>query len=112
MKSEVKIIPQMCVMSVNESRDIDISQSNSNVSCNTCRRGFTTNRGLFLHPNTCRRKQQDQQNQQSEANDDQEDTHRLQDMQRKPMNEPFYSNKKAGTTFANELNNSYDKILY
>ena len=70
----------MCVVSVNESRDIDISQSNSNVSCNICRRGFTTNRGLFLHLNTSRRKQQDQQNQQSEANDDQEDTHQLQDM--------------------------------
>ena len=56
-------------MSVNESREIDNSWNNSNVSCNICGR-FITNRGLLLHVNACRRKQQ-QQNQQLEANDDQ-----------------------------------------
>ena len=44
-------------MSVNETRDIDNSQSNSNVLCNICGRGFTTNRGLLLHLNACQRKQ-------------------------------------------------------
>ena len=43
-------------MSVNERRDIDNSQSNNNVSCNICGRGFTTNRGLLLHLNACRRR--------------------------------------------------------
>ena len=43
---------------------------------NTCGQGFTTNRGLLLHLNGCRRKQE-QQNQQLEANDDQENSHRL-----------------------------------
>ena len=98
-------------MSVNERRDIDNSQSNSNVLCNICGRGFTTNRGLLLHLNACRRKQ-GQQNQQLEDNDDQENTHWLQDMPRKPVNEPFYWNEKPGTTFINELNNAYEKIVY
>ena len=98
-------------MSVNERRDIDNSQSNNNVSCNICGRGFTTNRGLLLHLNACRRKQ-GQQNQQLEDNDDQENTHWLQDMPRKPVNEPFYWNEKPGTTFINELNNTYEKIVY
>ena len=35
-----------------------------------CGRRIATNRGLLLHLNACRRKQQEQQNQQSEANDD------------------------------------------
>ena len=48
-------------------RDIDISQSNSNVSCNICERSFTTDSGLLLLWNACRRKQQDQQNRQLEA---------------------------------------------
>ena len=64
-------------MSVNESRDIDNSRSNSIVSCNKYGKGFTTNRGLLLHLNACRRKQQELQNQQLEANDDQENTHWL-----------------------------------
>ena len=81
-------------MSVNKSRDIGNSQSNSNVSCNICGREFTTNRGLLLHLNACRRKQQEQQNQQLEANGDQENTHRLQDIPREPINEPFYWNEK------------------
>ena len=98
-------------MSVNESRDIDNSQSHSNVSCNICGRGFTTNRGLLVHLNVCRRKQE-QQNQQLEENDNQVNTHRLQDMPREPVNEIFYWNKKPGTTFINELNNAYDKIVY
>ena len=33
-------------------------------------------------------------------------------MPRKPVNEPFYWNEKTGTTFINELNNAYDKIVY
>ena len=66
----------------------------------------------MLHLNACRRKQQEQQNEQLEVNDDQQNTHRLQDMPREPINEPFYWNEKSGTTFVNELNNSYDKIVY
>ena len=62
--------------------------------------------------NACRRKQQEQQNQQLEVNDDEQNTHRLQDMPREPINEPFYWNEKPGTTFVNELNNAYDKIVY
>ena len=54
---EVKIKLQMSVLSVNKRRDIDNSQSNSNVLCNICGRGFTTNRGLLLHLNACQRKQ-------------------------------------------------------
>ena len=33
-------------------------------------------------------------------------------MPREPVNEPFYWNEKPGTTFVNELNNAYDKIVY
>ena len=66
---------------------------------------------MLLHLNACRRKQ-GQQNQQLEDNDDQENTHWLQDMPRKPVNEPFYWNEKPGTTFINELNNAYEKIVY
>ena len=95
-------------MSVNESRDIDNSQSNSKVSCNICGRGFITNKGLLLHLNAYRRKQQEQQNQQLEANDVQDKTHRLQDMSREPINEPFYWNEKPCTAFVN----AYDKIVY
>ena len=98
-------------MGVNESLTIDNSQSNSNVLRNIPRRGFTTNKGLLLHLNACRKKQE-QQNQQLEANNDQENTHRLQDMSREPVNEPFYWNEKPGKTFVNELNNAYDKIVY
>ena len=98
-------------MGVNESLTIDNSQSNNNVLRNIPRRGFTTNRGLLLHLNACRKKQE-QQNQQLEANNDQENTHRLQDMSREPVNEPFYWNEKPGKTFVNELNNAYDKIVY
>ena len=65
----------------------------------------------MLHLNACRRKQ-GQQNQQLEDNDDQENTHWLQDMPRKPVNEPFYWNEKPGTTFINELNNTYERIVY
>ena len=42
-------------MSVNENCDIDNSQSNIKVSRNICGRGFTTNTGLLLHLNACRR---------------------------------------------------------
>ena len=98
-------------MSINERRDIDNSQSNSNVLCNIWGRGITTNRGLLLQLNACQRKQ-GQQNQQLEENDDQENTYRLQDMPRKPVNEPFYWNEKPGTTFINKLNNAYEKIVY
>ena len=97
-------------MSVNESRDVDNNQSNSKVSCNICEWGFTTSRGLLLLLNACWRKQE-QQNQQLEANDDQENTHQLQDMPREPVKEPFYWNEKPGTTFVNKLNNAYDKIV-
>ena len=51
-------------MSVNEGPNIDNSQVNSNISCNVCSRGLTTNRGLLFRVNACRRKQQKQQNQQ------------------------------------------------
>ena len=78
---------------------------------NTCGRGFTTNRGLLLHLNACRRKQ-GQQSLQLEANDDQEKSHRLQDMPREPVNEPFCWDEKPGTTFVNKLNNAYNKIVY
>ena len=98
-------------MSVNERSDIDNSQSNSNVFCNICGRGFSTNKGLLLHLNACRRKQ-GQENQQLEENNDQENTHWLQDMPRKPVYETFDWNKKPGTTFINELNNAYEKIAY
>ena len=74
-------------MSVNESLDIDNNQSNSNVPCNICE--LSTNRGLLLNLNGCQRKQQQKQNKQLEANDDQENTHQLQDIPRKPLNEPF-----------------------
>ena len=77
-------------MSVNESCDIDNSQSNSNVSCNICGRRLTTDRGLLLYLNACHRKQQEQQNQQLEANDDQESTQRLQDIPHESINEPFF----------------------
>ena len=97
-------------MSVNESLDIDNNQSNSNVSCNIC--GLSNNRGLLLNLNGCQRKQKQQQNKQLEANDDQENTHRLQDIPRKPLNEPFYWNEKPGITFVNEINNTYDKFVY
>ena len=43
-------------MGVNESLTIDNSQSNSNVLRNIPRRGFTTNKGLLLHLNACRKK--------------------------------------------------------
>ena len=98
-------------MSINERRDIDNSQSNSNVLCIIWGRGITTNRGLLLQLNACQRKQ-GQQNQQLEENDDQENTYRLQDMPRKPVNEPFYWNEKPGTTFINKLNKAYEKIVY
>ena len=98
-------------MSVNERRDINNCQSNSNALCNICGRGFTTNRGLFLHLDACRRKQ-GQQYQQLEENYDQENTHRLQDMPHKPVSKPFYWNEKPGTTVINELNNVYEKIVY
>ena len=39
----------------NESHNIDNSQSNNNVSCDICGRGFTTNRGLLRHLNACSR---------------------------------------------------------
>ena len=97
-------------MSVNESRDIGNSQSNSNVSHNICGRGFTTNRGLLLYLNARRRKQQEQQNRQLETNDDQENTYRPQDMPLEPINS--YWKEKPGTTFVNELSNAYDKIAY
>ena len=45
-------------------------------------------------------------------NYDQENTYRLQDIPREPVNKPFYWNEKPGTTFANKLNNEYDKIVY
>ena len=99
-------------MSVNESRDIGNSQSNSNVSHNICGRGFTANRGLLLYLNARRRKQQEQQNRQLETNDDQENTYRLEDMPREPINEPSYWKEKPGTTFVNKLNNVYGKIAY
>ena len=98
-------------MSINERRDIDNSQSNSNVLCIIWGRGITTNRGLLLQLNACQRKQ-GQQNQQLEENDDQENTYRLQDMPRKLVNEPFYWNEKPGTTFINKLNKAYEKIVY
>ena len=98
-------------MSANESHDIGNSQSNSNISCNMCERGFTSSRGLLLHLNPCQRKQ-DQQNQQLEANDDQEKTHWLQDIPHKPINGFFYWNDKPGTTFVNEFNNAYGKMVY
>ena len=53
-----------------------------------------------------------QQNQQLEANDDQENTHWLQDIPPKPISQPFYWNKKPGATFANGLNIADDKIAY
>ena len=43
-------------MSVNESRDFENSQRNSNVSCKICGRGLTIGRGVLLHLNACRRK--------------------------------------------------------
>ena len=64
----------------------------------------------MLQLNACQRKQ-GQQNQQLEENDDQENTYRLQDMPRKPVNEPFYWNEKPGTTFINKLNNAYENCL-
>ena len=91
---EVKIKLQMSVLSVNKRRDIDNSQSNSNVLCNICGRGFTTNRGLLLHLNACWRKQ-GQENQQLEKNDDQANTHRLQDMPRKPVKRTFLLEQEA-----------------
>ena len=63
-ENKVKIILKISIMSVNEGPNIDNSQVNSNISCNVCSRGFTTNRGLLFHVNACRRKQQKQQNQQ------------------------------------------------
>ena len=60
----------------------------------------------------CRRKQQEQQIQQLETNDNQENTRRLQDMPHEPKSETFYWKEKLGTTFVNELNNAYDKIVY
>ena len=98
-------------MSVNENRDIGNNQSSSNLSCNMCGIGFTTYKELLLHLNACRIKQE-QQNQQLEANDDRENTCRLQDVPCEPINEPFFCNEKPGTTFANELNNTYGKIVY
>ena len=98
-------------MSVNERHDISNSQSNSNISCNLCRRGFTTNRGLLLHLSVCQRKQQEQQNQQLDANDDQENTHQLQDMPLEPINESFYWDEKPGTTVVKELNNTTHCLL-
>ena len=99
-------------MRVSASRDIDNSQRNSNVSFNTCGRRFTANRGLLLPLNAFRRKQEEQQNQQLEANDDQEKTHRLQDMPRESINEYFYWDEKLVTTFVKELINIYDKSVY
>ena len=55
---------------------------------------------------------EEQQNQQLEANDDQENTHRLQDMLRKPISEPFFWKEKPGATFVSGLNKAYDKIVY
>ena len=66
---------------------------------------------MLLHLNTCRRKQ-GQQNQQLEENDGQENTHLLQDMPCKPVNEPFYWNEKPGATFINELNKANKEIVY
>ena len=53
-------------MSVNESLDINNNKSNSNVSSNICGRKFSTNSGLLLNLNVCRRKQQQQQQQQQQ----------------------------------------------
>ena len=53
----------------------------------------------------------EQQNQRLEANDDQEFTHRLQDMPREPINELFYWKEIPGTTFVNELSNACYKIV-
>ena len=88
-EKEVKIIFKISVMSANEGRKIDNSQINSNVPCNICSREFITNRGLLFRVNACRRKQQEQQNQQWETNDDQGNTHRLQDLSREPINKSF-----------------------
>ena len=99
-------------MNVNESRVIDSSQSNTNVLCHACGRGFNTNRGLLLHLIACQRKQQAQQNKQLETNDDQENTHRVQDMPCEPINESSHWNEKLATTFVNELNNADGKIVY
>ena len=98
-------------MNVNKGRDIDNSQSNSNVSCNICVRGITTDRRLLLHLNACRRKQE-QLEQQLEANKNQEKRHRLQDKPHEPLNESFYRNEKPGTTLVNKLKNAYYKIVY
>ena len=56
--------------------------------------------------------EQEQLNQLSEANDDQENTHQMQDPPREPIKKPFYLNEKLGTSFVNELNNGYDKTVY
>ena len=89
-------------MSVNESHDINNSQSNSNASCNTCGSRLITNRGLLLHLNACRRKQQEQENQQLGANNNRKNTHQLQNMPCGPINKPFYWKGTPGTTFVNK----------
>lgn len=63
-------------------------------------------------PEAGRRRQQELQNHYLQANDDQENTHLLQDILRESINEHFYLNKKPGRIFANELSNAYDKILF
>ena len=77
--------------------------------------GFTTNRGLLLHLNVCRKKEQEQQNQQFGKNDDQENTHRLQDTTppTRTSKRTFLLEEEARpTTFINELNNMFDSIVY
>ena len=101
--------------------------SHQNIRCNICARSFRTNRGLHQHLNFCRRRNRhegDNLNRNIQANninhvnlnnnevvEISNATNSCQSNQNENQ-EYFYWNDVAGTKFANELNNTYEKMVH
>ena len=101
--------------------------SDQNVRCDICARTFRTNRGFFQHLNFCRRRnrhegdnpngniQTNNNNHDNLSNNEVDEINNATNSRRNnqnPNQESSCWNGVAGTQFANELNNTYEKIVH
>ena len=112
--------------SITHTNDENKDQSSDQiVRCDICTRSFRTNRGLLQHLNFCRRRNRQEgdnlngniptnninHNNFNEVVEISNATNSCQNNQNENQ-EYSYWNNVAGTQFANELNNTYEKIVH
>ena len=86
------------------------TQNNQGNKCHICRRSFRTNRGLFWHLNTCRRRNTANLNASRSNESDENNDNEVQEPEQ--QHECFYWNTVPGRIYQKDLEEAYNQIVY